>query len=133
MFSPRLTVQLEGDLSSPELGYRVTKRLLERRVRFTALVAFNDVSAIGAIEALRSQGLNVPGDVSVVGFDHIPVAAFERPQLATVRQPLKKMGTIAAEALLHRIPCPDDDAYPRQIVIEPELVVRKSTAQAASP
>ena len=126
--SPKLTVQLEGDLTSPELGYRVTKHLLERNVRFTALFAFNDVSAIGAIEALRSHRLEVPDDVSVVGFDDIQSAAFQRPQLTTVRQPLKKMGTIAAEALLRRIARPEDDDYPREIVIEPELIVRKSTA-----
>ena len=126
--SPRLTVQLEGDLASPELGYHVTKRLLKRNVRFTALFSFNDISAIGAIEALRSHGFDVPSDVSVVGFDDIQNAAYHRPQLTTVRQPLKKMGTIAAEALLRRIARPDDDSYPRQIVIEPELVVRKSTA-----
>jgi len=126
--SPKLTAQLEGDLASPELGYRVTKRLLERKDRFTALFAFNDVSAIGAIEALRGNRLEVPGDVSVVGFDDIQSAAFQRPQLTTVRQPLKKMGTIAAEALLRRIARPDDDTYPREIVIEPELVVRQSTA-----
>lgn len=130
--SPKLTVQLEGDLPSPELGYRVTKRLLERKVRFTALFAFNDVSAIGAIEALRSQGLDVPSDVSVVGFDDIQSAAFQRPQLTTVRQPLKKMGMMAAEALLRRIARPDDDTYPRQIVIEPELIIRMSTAPPAS-
>jgi LacI family transcriptional regulator len=128
--SPKLTVQLEGDLASPELGYRVTKQLLERKATFTALFSFNDVSAIGAIEALRSHGLDVPGDVSVVGFDDIQSAAFQRPQLTTVRQPLKKMGMLAAEALLRRIARPDDDTYPKQIVIEPELVVRKSTAPA---
>jgi len=127
---PKLTVQLEGDLASPELGYRVTKRLLERKARFTALFAFNDVSAIGAIEALRGHGLEVPEQVSVVGFDDIESAAFQRPHLTTVRQPLKKMGMIAAEALLKRIARPDDDAYPREIVIEPELMVRKSTAPA---
>lgn len=126
--SPKLMVQLEGDLASPELGYRVTKRLLERKVRFTALFAFNDVSAIGAIEALRSSRLEVPEDVSVVGFDDIQNAAFQRPQLTTVKQPLKRMGTIAAEALLKRIARPDDDSYPREFVIEPELIVRKSTA-----
>jgi LacI family transcriptional regulator len=129
--SPKLCVQLEGDLASPELGYRVTKYLLDRKVRFTALFAFNDVSAIGAIEALRSQGFDVPADVSVVGFDDIQSAAFQRPQLTTVRQPLKKMGMIAAETLLRRIARPDDDSYPREIVIDPELVVRKSTAPAA--
>jgi LacI family transcriptional regulator len=77
--SPRLTVQLEGDLASPELGYRVTKRLLDRKVRFTALFSFNDVSAIGAFEALRSHGLDVPRNVSVIGFDDIQNAAYHRP------------------------------------------------------
>lgn len=129
--SPRLTVQLEGDLASPELGYRVTKTLLERKVSFSALFSFNDVSAIGAIEALRSAGREVPGDVSVVGFDDIQNAAYHRPQLTTVRQPLQQMGAIAAETLLRRIGRPDDDSYPRRIVIEPELVVRKSTAPVA--
>ncbi len=126
----RLIVQLEGDLASPELGYRVTNRLLERKAAFTALFSFNDVSAIGAIEALRSHGLEIPGDVSVVGFDDIQSAAFQRPQLTTVRQPLKKMGMIAAEALLRRIARPDDDTYPREIVIEPELIVRETTSTA---
>lgn len=129
--SPKLTVQLEGDITSPELGYRVTKRLLDRKAHFTALFAFNDTSAIGAIGALRHHKMEVPGDVSVVGFDDIQSAAFQSPQLTTVRQPLKKMGLIAAEALLRRIARPDDDTYPHEIVIEPELVVRKSTARAA--
>jgi DNA-binding LacI/PurR family transcriptional regulator len=129
--APKLTVQLEGDLASPELGYRVTNRLLERKVRFTALFAFNDTSAIGAIGALRHHKLEVPQDVSVVGFDDIQSASFHSPQLTTVRQPLKKMGLIAAEALLRRIARPDDNSYPREIVIEPDLVVRKSTARAA--
>ena len=130
LISPKLTIQLKGDLASPELGYRITKRLLERKVHFTALFAFNDISAIGAIEALRSHKLDVPGDVSVIGFDDIQTAAFYSPQLTTVRQPLKKMGTIAAEALLRRIARPDDDTHSREIVIAPELVVRKSTAPA---
>lgn len=129
--SPRLIVQLEGDLPSPELGYRVTKALLERKVSFSALFSFNDVSAIGAIEALRSAGFEVPHDISVVGFDDIQNAAYHRPQLTTVRQPLQQMGMIAAETLLRRIGRPDDDSYPRRIVIEPELVVRKSTAPLA--
>jgi DNA-binding LacI/PurR family transcriptional regulator len=128
--SPKLTVQLEGDLASLELGYRVTKRLRERKARFTALFAFNDTSAIGAIGALRQHTLEVPRDVSVVGFDHTQSAAFHSPQLTTVRQPLKKMGLIAAETLLRRIARPDDKSYLREIVIEPELVVRQSTARA---
>jgi DNA-binding LacI/PurR family transcriptional regulator len=125
--NPKLTVQLEGDLASPQLGYRVTKRLLERNERFTALFAFNDISAIGAIGALRDADLDVPEDVSVVGFDDIQSAEFQNPRLTTVRQPLKKMGTIAAETLLRRIARPDDDSYPRELVVEPEFIVRESS------
>ncbi|MGC2152976.1 MAG: substrate-binding domain-containing protein, partial [Terriglobales bacterium] len=128
---PKLTVQLEGELASPQLGYRVTKRLLEQKQEFTALFAFNDISAIGAIGALRDAKLDVPRDVSVVGFDDIQSAAFQNPRLTTIRQPLKRMGTIAAETLLRRIARPEDDSYPREIVVEPELIVRESTARAS--
>lgn len=126
---PNLIVQLQGDLAGPQLGYRVTKLLLERKERFTALFAFNDISAIGAIGALRDAKLDVPRDVSVIGFDDIQSAAFQNPRLTTIRQPLRKMGMVAAESLLRRIVRPDDDSYPREIVVEPELVVRESTAQ----
>lgn len=127
----KLTVQLEGDLAGPQLGYRMTRRLLDRKAHFTALFAFNDISAIGAIGALRDADLDVPGDVSVVGFDDIQSAAFQNPRLTTVRQPLRKMGMIAAETLLRRIVRPDDDSYPREIVVEPELIVRESSGRAA--
>jgi DNA-binding LacI/PurR family transcriptional regulator len=127
---PKLTVQLEGELASPQLGYRVTKRLLEQKQEFTALFAFNDISAIGAIHALREAGHRVPGDVSVVGFDDIQSAAFQNPALTTVRQPLREMGVIAAETLLRRINAPAKSPFPKAITIEPELIVRASTAAA---
>ena len=123
-----LVVQLEGESSSPELGYQVTQKLLAAREPFTALFAFNDISAIGAIRALREAGLRVPEDVSVVGFDDIQSAAFQNPALTTVRQPLREMGMIAAETLLRRITAPAHAPYPKEIVIEPSLVVRASTA-----
>jgi DNA-binding LacI/PurR family transcriptional regulator len=126
---PKLTVQLEGDSSSPQLGYKVTKRLLASRETFTALFAFNDISAIGAILALREAGLQVPKDVSVVGFDDIQSAAFQNPRLTTVRQPLRQMGKIAAETLLRHIRKPAD-RNARQITVEPELVVRDTTSVA---
>src|SRR6267143_5927577 len=72
-----LTGQLEGESSSPQLGYEVTKKLLATNEPFTALFAFNDVSAIGAIQALREAGRRVPEDVSVIGFDDIQSAAFQ--------------------------------------------------------
>lgn len=129
---PQLSVQLEGDLPAAHLGFRVTRKLLAAREAFTALFAFNDLSAIGAIGALREKGLQVPHDVSVVGFDDIQSAAFQNPALTTVRQPLRKMGMIAAETVLGRIQRPGTDAYPVRITVEPELVVRQSTATASA-
>ena len=128
----RLVGQLEGESSSPELGYEVTRRLLATGEPFTALFAFNDISAIGAFRALREAGRRIPEDVSVVGFDDIQSAAFQNPSLTTVRQPLRQMGVIAAETVLRRINAPAKSPYPKTITIEPELIVRASTAKAPS-
>ena len=125
-----LTGQLEGESSSPQLGYEVTRRILAANEPFTALFAFNDISAIGAIRALREAGRRVPEDVSVVGFDDIQSAAFQNPGLTTVRQPLREMGVIAAETLLQRINAPTKIPYAKAITIEPELIVRATTAPA---
>jgi DNA-binding LacI/PurR family transcriptional regulator len=128
---PELVTQLEADSPSPEPGYDVTRRLLAKQDGFTALFAFNDVSAIGAIRALLDYGLRVPQDVSVVGFDDIQNAAFQNPRLTTVRQPLRRMGELAAETLLQRIN--GVKSYPKVIAVEPELVVRESTAAPLLP
>ena len=98
--------QLEGDSPSHDPGYFAAQRLLDAKTQFTALFAFNDVSAIGAIRALREAGLRVPQDVSIVGFDDIQSAAFQNPGLTTVRQPLRTMGILAAEAILRQIASP---------------------------
>jgi DNA-binding LacI/PurR family transcriptional regulator len=126
---PELTVQIDSDDPTPRLGYPFTKQLLARNKPFTAIFAYNDISAIGAIRALQEQGLRVPEDISVVGFDDIPGAAFHPPSLTTVRQPLNRMGEVAAQSLLERIEGKKD--YPAEIAIEPELIVRESTAKAA--
>jgi LacI family transcriptional regulator len=125
---PELTVQIDSDDPTPMLGYPVTKQLLARNKPFTALFAYNDISAIGAIRAFHEQGLRVPHDISVVGFDDIPGAAFHFPSLTTVRQPLTRMGEVAAQSLLERIE--GQKEYPSEIAIEPEFVVRESTAKA---
>src|SRR5437763_3559126 len=100
---PELVVQLQGLDSTPEIGYPFGKELLARKIPFTALFAYNDISAIGAMRAFQEAGLRIPEDVSVVGFDDVVSALFCIPSLTTVRQPLKKMGQIAAETLLERI------------------------------
>jgi DNA-binding LacI/PurR family transcriptional regulator len=125
-------VQLESESPTPLPGYDVTAQLLEKGAPFTALFAFNDISAIGAIRALREKGLRVPEDVSVVGFDDIQSAAFQNPGLTTIRQPLREMGIKAASTLLGRINAGTKAEYPKNIVMEPELIVRGSTAPAPS-
>src|SRR5258708_4059608 len=126
---PDLIVQIDTDDATPLLGYPFAKQLLARKKPFTALFAYNDISAIGAIRAFQEQGLRVPQDISVMGFDDIPGAAFHTPSLTTVRQPLNRMGEVAAQSLLERIEGNKDD--PAEIAIEPELVVRASTAKAS--
>src|SRR5437762_9358145 len=125
---PELTIQLEGFDSTPGIGFSFTKQLLARKHPFTALFAYNDIAAIGAIWAVREAGLRVPQDISVVGFDDIPGAAFTNPGLTTVRQPLLRMGQIAAQTVIDRIEGRGE--YVSEIAVEPEFVVRESTGPA---
>ncbi|MBS1841992.1 MAG: LacI family DNA-binding transcriptional regulator [Acidobacteria bacterium] len=127
---PELTVQIEGTDSTPSLGYPVGKELLARKQPFTALFAYNDISAIGSIWAFREAGLRVPQDISVVGFDDIPGAAYANPGLSTVRQPLIRMGQIAAETVVNQIE--GQGEYVPEIAIEPEFVRRASTGPEIS-
>ncbi len=122
---PELTVQLQLRISTPELGYEPANELLQRGVDFTALVCYNDVSAIGAIRAIMDHGLKVPTDISVVGFDDIQSAGFHNPSLTTIRQPLVQMGRVAARILLQRIR--GQATFPDVVPIHPELVIREST------
>jgi DNA-binding LacI/PurR family transcriptional regulator len=124
----KLVAQLDGDSSSPELGYTATCKLLRSGRPFTALFAFNDIAAIGAIQALRESGRDIPGDVSVMGFDDIQSAAFQNPALTTIRQPLREMGILAAKTLLALIK--DGSTPPRTLTVSPALVERASTSDA---
>ncbi len=127
---PGLVAQLESDSPSPQTGYCAARQLIGSGASFTALWAFNDISAIGAIRALIEAGRQVPGDVSVMGFDDVYSAAFHNPSLTTVRQPLARMGYVAAETLLNRIAVPEAEFFEEESV-EPELVARESTAVVA--
>jgi DNA-binding LacI/PurR family transcriptional regulator len=123
--------QLIGDDPSPETGYLATKTLLARTTDFTAILAFNDISAIGAIRALREKGIEVPNDVSIIGFDDITAAEFHYPALTTIRQPLKKMGSLGAEHLLQNIQKNPAETLSLEITVEPDLIIRQSTAKAS--
>jgi DNA-binding LacI/PurR family transcriptional regulator len=121
----KLTIQLAKDSTSPEISYPGIHNLVARRREFTAILCFNDISAMGSIRALHDAGLRVPNDVSIVGFDDIQSASFHVPRLTTIRQPLQLMGSIAAKALLRKLA---REAIPPIIRVEPELIVRESTA-----
>lgn len=123
--APENCVQLQLRVSTPELGFEPANELLTRGGDFTALVAFNDIAAIGAIRACMNHGLRVPEDISVVGFDDIQGAAFHNPSLTTIRQPLHQMGLVAARILLQRIR--GQATFPDVVPIHPELVIREST------
>jgi DNA-binding LacI/PurR family transcriptional regulator len=125
---PRLAVQLERldatGMRHPEEGRIATQKLLDRGVHFTALVAYNDISALGAMSALREAGRRIPEDVSVMGFDDIEFAGIAYPPLTTIRQPLRQMGATAAEALIRKIA---NHEAGEDISVRPELIVRSST------
>lgn len=132
LLDPRLTVQLQEDAPTHEPGYRAARRLLKSGMPFTALFAFNDISAIGAIRAFREAGLQVPHDISVVGFDDIQSAAYQNPGLTTVRQPLRSMGLLAAETILKKIALLPSAEMATTVYVDPELVIRESTGPAPS-
>ncbi len=126
---PELTIELHANSWSPELGYEPVKRFAARKRDFTAIFCFNDTAAIGAIRALAEEGMRIPEDVSVIGFDDILSAPYYRPSLTTIRQPLRAMGTIAAKTLLEKIANPEEQ-FPEEIVMGPELMVRESSGKA---
>lgn len=121
---PALIIQLTVDSDSPAISYPPIHDLLLRTHDFTAILCFNDVSAMGTIRALHDYGLRVPEDVSVMGFDDIQSASFHVPSLTTIRQPLHQMGAAGADALLRVLA---GEEPPPILRIEPELIVREST------
>lgn len=123
--SEELMVHLEQDSHSPAISYPGIRRLIQSRRPFTAVLCFNDVSAMGSIRALHEAGLRVPQDVSILGFDDIQSAEFQVPSLTTIRQPLQEMGSTAAQMLLKKL---HGETTPDLIQVDPVLIVRESTA-----
>ena len=97
---------------------------------FDAAFVASDVVALGALGALREAGRRVPDDISVVGFDDIPLAAYFDPPLTTIRLPAYELGHAAGRALLERIADRDD---PGRTLLPTELIVRASTAPSTRP
>ncbi len=120
---PKLVV---GYTFSIESGERAARELLDRPDRPTAVFAFNDNTAIGALRVARELGLRVPEDLSVVGFDDSEQAAIVTPALTTVRQPLAEMGRMAVSLLLRLIEHQRVEAL--NVELATRLIVRESTA-----
>ena len=129
---PELTVQMHSPEPGPEPGHQATQELISRNVPFSAIFSFNDVSAIGAISALREAGLQIPRDVSIVGFDDVLFAATSHPPLTTVRQPLRQMGQMAAATLLGMIQQNSEHKPGAVLTVNPEFVIRRSTTRFAA-
>lgn len=113
-----------------EEGAQCAEQLIPRRGDFTALVAFNDMSAIGAVNRFLQAGWRIPEEISVVGFDDVLQSRITLPALTTVKQPLRQMGETAAIEIIRAI---SEGIRPRMIKLKPELVVRNSTSAAVSP
>jgi LacI family transcriptional regulator len=109
-------------------GYAAAQELIARKAAVTCVFAISDVMAIGAMAALRSRGISVPGDLSVAGFDDIAPLQDLTPSLTTVRLPLEDMGARAAELVLSA-----EDTVPRVIRVPGEVVIRDSTRKMTGP
>jgi len=109
-------------------GETAMARLLRLDRRPTAVCTYNDITAIGALRASRNAGLEVPGDLSIVGFDDIPLASAVVPALTTVAQPIADLATVATELLIARIQHSAEFAPGQRIVLDTNLVVRESSA-----
>lgn len=116
-------------MSSFAGGLTLVEELLRRGRRFTALMAFDDMTALGAMRALAHAGIAVPGQCSVIGFDDIAPASLATPALTTIRQPTELMGSLAASRVIEEVLAAHNggSARPVRQKVSPELVVREST------
>lgn len=114
-------------------GHQATLQLLKLPVPPTAIFARNDNTAFGVLQALREKGLDVPGDVSVVGFDNIPLADRVMPTLSSVSQPTPQQGRAAVEYLLRRIESREEDLEPKRLVLDCAMVARGTSASPPGP
>jgi LacI family transcriptional regulator len=134
---PKLVFELPSlvdPASGFEGGVECAQRMLESGREFTAVLAFDDLTALGVVRGLSEAGLRVPGDCSVLGFDDVLPAAVATPGITTIRQPLKEMGLLAAEWMLSAVDARETGRRQRAKLYkaQPELVIRKSTARVQS-
>ncbi|HZD32141.1 MAG TPA: LacI family DNA-binding transcriptional regulator, partial [Candidatus Angelobacter sp.] len=114
-------------LSGFTSGADLTNQLLKEKAAFTAIAAFDDMTAFGAIRALTDAGRHVPRDCSVVGFDDVPMAALASPSLTTIRQPMLEMGTFASATICDQLTGKAVESHSNLKLVYPTLEVRQST------
>lgn len=119
-----------ADRDGPSGGQQATRQLLASGFKPTAIICVNDFMALGVVTELREHGLAVPQNVSVTGYDNISLSQFAYPPLTTVNIPREKIGHLAFGALVSDLE--ESQVRGREIVIDPELVIRESTAPAAA-
>lgn len=119
------------ELEAPEVGRRAVHELFASGEPPTAIIAINDMTALGVCKGLRDLGLGVGEDVSVVGFDDIPLADLVSPSLTTVRQPIARMASLAVEQVVSRERAADRESTPA-VLLRPELISRDSSAAVSS-
>lgn len=113
----------ESGIYEYEMGRRLAKRLLDLEKKPSAIIAVNDITAVGIINGLKEEGFRIPEDFSVAGFDNIELSAMITPSLTTVDQPGFKTGEVAANIIIDRI----EGKKSEKVKIEPELIIRAST------
>ena len=116
-----------GAFFTEEEGARACAELLDGAPELTAIVAANDLLAIGCYDTLEKRGRTCPGDVSIVGFNDMPFVDRLRPPLTSVRIPQREIGKVAADLLLEQLSGGDETST--EILLEPTLIVRGSTAR----
>lgn len=134
---PNLVLDLpesSDPLSSFDAGYVLTQKLLQQGHSFTALMAFDDMTAFGAIRALHHAGVRVPEQCSVIGFDDVSHSTFLTPALTTIRQPMPEMGQMAVKLIAESISAIQQHQKASAVhrKLAPQLIVRQSTAQLNS-
>ena len=114
-----------GTLQQFEMGYTAARSLLSKSPRPTAIFALTDVMAVGVLHAAYEEGLRLPEELSVMGFDDIPLASYSIPELTTIAQPIYDMGESAARILLRQMQKPDSPV--ESVMLQTRLIVRQST------
>ena len=119
---------ISKNLTNAEDAYAAVSEFIEQNLqnKFTAIIGGNDFLAMGAMDAIIDKGLNIPEDLSLIGYDNLWMTKILKVPLTTIRQPKMQFGYMSTERLLEMIKNPEMKKYPQKIVLEPELVIRNS-------